>query len=144
VVLVDVAALHHSMDLAEQTSDDPAVQVVEFIRSFEKIGDEIAEEHQSSCLYASFVQHHELVTDGGADIVVEAIVAWRDALGAELEAAVEQRQLTVDVDLGDHVFVNFEGAFILARATADISHMRAQLRVLRQSLEALLEVELTS
>ena len=42
------------------------------------------------------------------------------------------------------MFVNFEGAFILARATADISHMRAQLRVLRQSLEALLEVELTS
>ena len=147
MVLVDVAAVHHSMDLAEQTSDDPAVQVVEFIRSFEKIGDEIAEEHQSSCLYVSFVQHHELVTDGGADIVVEAIVAWRDALGAELEAAVEQRQLTVDVDLGDladHVFVNFEGAFILSRATADISHMRAQLRVLRQFLEALLEVELAS
>jgi hypothetical protein len=36
------------------------------------------------------------------------------------------------------VFVTFEGAFILARSLNDPGHMRAQLRVLRQLLEALL------
>lgn len=39
----------------------------------------------------------------------------------------------------DHVFVTFEGAFVLARSMNDPGHMRAQLRVLRQLLEALLE-----
>ncbi|MGI9540406.1 MAG: TetR/AcrR family transcriptional regulator [Miltoncostaeaceae bacterium] len=139
----DIASLEHFMGLAEAKSDDPAVQLVEFVRSFEEIGDEIAEDHQSSCLYASFVQHHELVTDGGAELIVDAIVAWRVALAEKIAAAAELRPLSVDVDpddLADHVFVTFEGAFILARATSDTSHMRTQLRVLRQSLESLLGV----
>ncbi len=139
----DVASLEHFMALAEDVSDDPAVQLVEFVRSFEEIGAEIAEEHQSSCLYASFVQQRELVEDGGAELIVDAIVAWRRALAEKIVAAAELRPLAADVDpddLADHVFVTFEGAFILARATSDTSHMRTQLRVLRQSLEALLGV----
>jgi TetR/AcrR family transcriptional repressor of nem operon len=38
------------------------------------------------------------------------------------------------------VFVTFEGAFILCRATGDPGHMRRQLRVLHQLLDALLAV----
>jgi TetR/AcrR family transcriptional repressor of nem operon len=45
----------------------------------------------------------------------------------------------VDADaVADHVFVTFEGAFILARSTEDRRHMGAQLTVLRQLLEGLL------
>ena len=40
--------------------------------------------------------------------------------------------------LADHVFVTFEGAFILCRATGDPGHMRSQLRVLRQLVDSLL------
>ena len=44
-----------------------------------------------------------------------------------------------DVDaVADHVFVTFEGAFLLCRATGDTVHLGAQLRVLRQLLESLL------
>ena len=35
--------------------------------------------------------------------------------------------------------MTFEGAFILARSMNDAGHMRAQLTVLRQLVEALLE-----
>jgi TetR/AcrR family transcriptional repressor of nem operon len=139
----DIAALRHFMARAEETSDDPAVQLVEFIRSFEEIGDEIAEEHQSSCLYASFVQHHELTSEGSTEVIVEAIEAWRAAIAEKLAAAADRGSLGQDIDLddlADHVFVTFEGAFILARAMADTSRMRAQLRILRQTLEALLGV----
>jgi TetR/AcrR family transcriptional repressor of nem operon len=44
-------------------------------------------------------------------------------------------------DLANHVFVTFEGAFILARSLRDPSQMRRQLRVLRQTLEALFGVD---
>lgn len=40
--------------------------------------------------------------------------------------------------LADHVFVTFEGAFPLCRATGDPPHMRTQLRTLRRLLAALL------
>jgi TetR/AcrR family transcriptional repressor of nem operon len=139
----DIASLHHFMAAAEATSDNPAEQLVAFIRSFEEIGDQIAEDHQSSCLYASFVHHHELTADGSTEVIVESIEVWRRALAAKLAAAAEIRPLSADIDLddlADHVFVTFEGAFILARAMADTSHMRTQLKVLRQTLEIVLGV----
>ena len=40
--------------------------------------------------------------------------------------------------LADHVFVTFEGAFILCRATGDPGHMRRQLGALRRLFEVLL------
>jgi TetR/AcrR family transcriptional repressor of nem operon len=58
------------------------------------------------------------------------------AAGQETQAAGPPAE-AVDA-LADHVFVTFEGAFILARSLSDPGHMRAQLRVLRQLLEALL------
>ena len=46
-----------------------------------------------------------------------------------------------DLDaLADHVFVTFEGAFLLCRSTGSPEHMRAQLRVLRRLLTAALSV----
>ena len=139
----DVAALRRVMASAEQRSDRPAIQLIEFVRSFEEIGDEIADEHQSSCLYASFVPHRELTSDGSTEVIVEAIAAWRAAIAEKRAAAAAGGSLWEEIDLddlADHVFVTFEGAFILARAMRDTSRMRAQLRILRQTLEALLGV----
>ena len=139
----DIAALRRFMASAERRSDDPAIQLVEFVRGFEEIGDEIADEHQSSCLYASFVHHRELTSDGSTEVIVEAIEAWRAAIADKLAAAAVRGSLQEGIDLddlADHVFVTFEGAFILARALRDTSQMRAQLRILRQTLEALLGV----
>ena len=45
----------------------------------------------------------------------------------------------VDVDaLADHLFVTFEGAFLLCRSTGDPHHMRRQLNTHRTLVEALL------
>ena len=50
--------------------------------------------------------------------------------------------LEIDVDaLADHLFTTFEGGFILCRTLADRSGMRAQLRIFRQLVEALLRVD---
>ena len=40
--------------------------------------------------------------------------------------------------MADHVWVTFEGAFLLARTTGDPDHMRRQLATLRTLVSALL------
>lgn len=137
----DVDTLRSFMAAAEEEADDPAGQVIAFVRLFEEAGDAIVAE-QPSCLYVSFVNERQLAQDGTAEMIVDAIVAWRTTLRDKLEAATARRppRPAIDLDaLADHVFVTFEGAFILARATSDGSHMRRQLRVLRTLLESLFD-----
>lgn len=139
----DIQELRSFMARAEAETDDPARQLIAFIRLFEEIGDEIADEQQNSCLYISFVHDRQLTSDGSTEVITEAVVAWRTALREKLEAAAKESSLADGFnldDLADHVFVTFEGAFILGRTTGEIRHMRAQLRVLRQLLEVALGV----
>jgi hypothetical protein len=66
-----------------------------------------------------------------------------DALADLLRAALAARRpaLNIDVDaLADHLYTTFEGGFILCRTYSDPSAMRAQLRIYRQLVEALLRV----
>jgi TetR/AcrR family transcriptional repressor of nem operon len=138
----DIEHLETFMAAAEAETDDPAGQVLAFVRRFEEAADDIVAE-QPSCLYVSFIYDRQLSHDGTTDMIVDAIVAWRDLLRAKLHAAADRHPPRLDVDLEDlanHVFVTFEGAFILARSLRDPSQMRRQLRVLRRSLEALFDV----
>jgi TetR/AcrR family transcriptional regulator, transcriptional repressor for nem operon len=139
----DIAHLHMFMAAAEAETDDPGQQLLSFIRRFEEIADDLMAEQQSSCLYISFVYDRQLVVDGGTEVIRDAVQAWRDVLGAKLEAAAEAGTPADGFDLdalADHLFVTFEGAFILGRTMGETRHMRAQLRVLRQLLEAALGV----
>jgi TetR/AcrR family transcriptional repressor of nem operon len=138
----DIDHLESFMAAAESESDDPARQVIAFVRLFEEAADEIIAA-QPSCLYVSFMYDRQLYEDGTTDLIVEAVDTWRRALVEKLEAGVQVHppRSVVDLEaLADHVFVTFEGAFILARTTGDGSHMRRQLAVLRQHLELLFDL----
>ena len=138
----DVEHLETFMTAAEAEIADPAGQVIAFIRLFEEAADEIVAE-QPSCLYVSFIYDRQLTEDGTTEMIVDAIVAWRDLLRAKLQAAADLHPPSSDIDLqdlADHVFVTFEGAFILARSLQDPSHMRRQLALLRGLLELLFDV----
>jgi TetR/AcrR family transcriptional repressor of nem operon len=129
----DVAHLEEFMARAEAESDDPAEQLLAFIRLFEDASDEIVTE-QPSCLYVSFIYERQLFDDGTNDLIVEAVVAWRERLREKLEAAAALHPPRLDVDLSslaDLVFVTFEGAFVLVRTLGDPSQMRRQLEHLR-------------
>lgn len=135
----DVDALERIMTKAEAESDDPAEQVVAFVRLFEEEADELAGE-QPGCLYVSFVYEKQLFDDGTNDLIVDAVVAWRERLREKLEQAVATRPPRIAVDLpslADQVFTVFEGGFILARTMRDPARLRAQLRHLRHYLELL-------
>ncbi|MDN5765086.1 MAG: TetR/AcrR family transcriptional regulator [Humibacillus sp.] len=116
---------------------DPAGRVLAFVELFERGADELMSA-QSSCLYVSVLTERDLVNSGTTADIEPAITAWRDQLSRLLSEALPEEG-TVDTDaLADHLFVTFEGAFILSRATGDKAHMRRQLHVLRQLLTSLL------
>ncbi|CCH77915.1 putative Transcriptional regulator, TetR family [Nostocoides japonicum T1-X7] len=137
----DVAHLHAALEHARAATDDPAKRVVAFLSYFENDADAIMSA-QSSCLYVSILTERDLVLDGTSGQIEEAVVAWRDGFAELLRAALPGRTpagVDIDVDaLSDHVFVTFEGAFLLCRSTGDSGHMHRQLTVLRHLMEALL------
>lgn len=136
---VDVEHLRTALAEAEGASPDPARQLIELVRRFEDEGDELMAS-QPSCLYVSVLTEQQLIDDGTAEPILRAVHAWRSALADKIRAALATRpQLSIDPEgLADHVFVTFEGAFILCRSEGDPSHMRRQLAVLRTLLSALL------
>jgi TetR/AcrR family transcriptional regulator, transcriptional repressor for nem operon len=136
----DIAHLHAAVTHARAATSDPAEQVIAFVRVFEDDADELMSA-QSNCLYVSILTERQLAAAGTSEQIVDAITAWRTTLSTMLRTALDQRRPGHDIDtdaLADHVFVTFEGAFLLCRSTGDNKHMRAQLTVLRQMLESLL------
>lgn len=139
----DERVLDEYMAAAEAESDDPAEQLVAFVRRFEDASAELAET-QPGCLFVTFVYEARLDDDGRAGELIRASIrSWRERIKGKLEAAAASRPLPADVDvdaLADHVFTTFEGAFILARAMGDPSHLGAQIGQLRRYLELVLGV----
>ena len=138
----DVAFLEEFMARAEMTSDDPALQVVEFVRLFEDAADEMVAA-QPSCLYVSYVYDRHLLEDGTNEVIVRALRAWHDRLAVKLRAAaaLHPPRSPVDLDaLADHLNATFEGAFILTRATGDPTVMRKQLELVRRYVALVFDV----
>ena len=136
----DIAQLDAALAEVTAATDDPVERVIRFVRTFENTADALLEE-QSSCLYASVLTERDLVARGTSAQIEHAIVAWREGLAELLRAALPPgatRDVPNPDDLADHLFVTFEGSFILCRATGDSSHLRRQLAIMRQLLESLL------
>jgi TetR/AcrR family transcriptional repressor of nem operon len=139
----DERMLDEFMAAAEAESDDPAEQLVAFLRRFEQVADELAPT-QPGCLFVSFIYESRLASDGQDDLIATSIRHWRARLLEKLEAAARAHPPAIDVDLSslaDQVFSTFEGGYILARALHDPRHLRAQLAHLRHYLELLFRLE---
>jgi TetR/AcrR family transcriptional regulator, transcriptional repressor for nem operon len=137
----DERMLEDLMTAVEAESDDPAEQLVAFVRHFEETADELAPT-QPGCLFVSFIYESGLA-GGEDDIIATSIRQWRTRLLEKLEAAARKHPPAVAVDLeslADQVFTTFEGGFILARAMHDPGHLRAQLAHLRHYLGLLFQV----
>lgn len=130
----DVAFLDEFMAHAEAVTDDPAGQLVTFIRLFEEAADELVSQ-QPSCLYVSYIYERQLFDDGTNDVIAGAILAYRRRLAEKIVAAAALHPPATIIDpiaLADHMNVTFEGAFVLARALGDPSIMRSQLGLVRR------------
>ncbi len=136
----DIAHLEHALTHAMSTSEDPGERIIAFLKVFEEGADELMSA-QSSCLYISVLTERQLAQQGTNEHIVRAILVWRERLAALMAQALPH--LPEVEALADHVFVTFEGAFLLARSTGDSGHMRAQLGVLRRLMQALLDSRLS-
>lgn len=139
-VSADIAQLHAALEATAGVTD-PAERVIAFVRFFEDGADDLMSA-QSNCLYVAVLTERQLISHGTAELINTAIEAWREAIADLLRAAVEARQVDLgDLDaLADHLFVTFEGSYLLCRSTGEPEHMRAQLRSLRRLLEAALRL----
>lgn len=134
----DQRLLEAFMERAEAVTDDPAGQVLAFVRGFEDAAHEMF--GQPGCLFVSFIYERIPESRSENDIIAGNVQMWRDRLIPKLEAAVQAHPPTLEVDLpslADQVFTIFEGAFILARATGESDRVRTQLVHLRHYLELL-------
>jgi TetR/AcrR family transcriptional regulator, transcriptional repressor for nem operon len=122
---------------------DPTARVTAFFRFYEDGADELMSE-QSGCLYATVLAEREFTGGEVNDQVAKAERAWREAVADLLRPALAAHRPTLDIDvdaLADHLYTTFEGAFILCRTLTDPTAMRAQLRIHRQLVEALLRID---
>lgn len=136
----DAEILETFMTRAEAESDDPALQLITFVRMFEEASDEMFA--QPGCLFVSFVYERMPDSREAHDVIRNNIELWRRRLGDKLREALKQRSQTdLDPDsLADLMFTVFEGAFILARATNDPQHVRRQLGQYRRYLQLTLDL----
>ena len=138
----DVRALEDFMANAEAETDDPAHQLVAFVRLFEEGAADLTA-MQPGCLFVSFVYEHELTAPGTDEIIAATISAWRARVLDKLEQAAAAHPPILDVDLpslADIIFTTFEGGFVLARAMGEPDHLRRQLAHVRHYLELLFRV----
>lgn len=141
----DARMLDDFMADAEAESDDPAEQLVAFVRHFEDAAAEVAPT-QPGCLFVSFIYERQLASEGQDDLIATSIELWRARLLDKLEAAARVHPPAIEVDLpslADQVFTTFEGGFVLARAMQDPRHLHAQLAHLRHYLELLFRLSPT-
>jgi len=134
----DIGQLRAALD-ATASVEDPGERVIAFVRYFEDGADDLMSA-QSNCLYVAVLTEQQLVSNGTADLINQAVEVWRKEIADLLTAASTSGDRDLgDIDaLADHVFVTFEGAFLLCRSTGSPEHMRAQLRVLRHLLSSAL------
>lgn len=134
----DLAMLRAGLDAAE-TESEPVAQVLAFLGFYENWSGDLTSE--SSCLYIAVITERDLLDDETAAQLERAIVGWRTAVADLFRKAYAARGLTDGPDpddLADQLFVIFEGSYLVGRALGSGETMRAQLRVYRQLVEALL------
>lgn len=136
----DAEMLETFIARAEQASEDPAEQLVAFVRAFEEASDEMFS--QPGCLFVSFVYEKMPDSREAHRVIRGNIELWRKRLGDKLTQAFAARSITgMDPDsLADLMFTVFEGSFILARATGDSADVRRQLGHYRRYLELVLQL----
>lgn len=135
----DLELLERFAEAAEASSSDPVAQLFAFVEQL-AVAAASAGHEPPGCLFVSFI--YERGPDGAdADAIIrDTIERWRARVRGLLDRAAARRRpaLPLDLDaLADHVFAVLEGAFILARATADPTRVGAQLALFRQYLELL-------
>ncbi len=120
---------------------DPVEKLLSFVGHFEQWAESLVAEN-TSCLYIAALSERDLLAAETVLEVERGVRGWRRAVSAMLRDAYDHVGLDHapdPEDLADHLFVTFEGSFLLCRTLRSPIPMRAQLRIYRQLLSSLLD-----
>ncbi len=123
-------------------AEDPVARLLAFLGFYEEWAETLLAA-EASCLYIAVLSERELLDTTTRAEVERGIRGWRTAVAellVEAYAVVEPSGAPDPEELADHLFATFEGAFLLCRTLGSAQPMRAQLRVYRQLVAALLGV----
>jgi TetR/AcrR family transcriptional repressor of nem operon len=135
----DLVMLDRGLDAAAAVTD-PVDRALAFLRFYEEWAEELVSE-DTACLYITVLSEHDLLDPETREEIDRAVRGWRVAFAELLRAGLDAAGV-VDgpdpEDLADHLFATFEGSFLMCRLEGTPEPMRAQLRVFRQLVAALL------
>ena len=135
----DLGMLEGGLAAVEDVAD-PVERALAFLRHYEQWAEDLVSE-DSACLYIAVLTERDLLDEETSAEIDRALRAWRDGFAGLLRPAYDAAEVGTgpDVDeLADHLFATFEGAYLMCRAQRSPEPMRAQLRVLRQLVQAVL------
>ncbi|GAB4345490.1 MAG: hypothetical protein OHK0047_38840 [Leptolyngbyaceae cyanobacterium] len=135
----DAAHLERNLERAEKLSQDPLQQVLIFIGLFQEEVKNLTDLN-TGCLIASYVYQFEELDTSIHTISAQAILHWRERLGAKFEEVIAKYppRLTVRAqDLADGMVSAFEGAFVMMRVLREPSQISQQLAHYRNYIELL-------
>lgn len=135
----DLAMLDRGLEAAAEVSD-PVDRVLAFVRFYEGWAEDLVAE-DTSCLYIAVLSERDLLDPETRGEIDRGVRGWRVAFAELLRAGLDAAGVAEGPDpedLADHLFATFEGSFLMCRLEGSPEPMRAQLRVLRQLVEALL------
>ncbi len=135
----DLATMQSGLGAVEDV-EDPVDRLLSFIGHFEKWAESLVAE-ETSCLYIAALSERDLLSSETLHEVERGVRGWRRAVSTMVRDAYLHTGHDNGPDpdeLADHLFVTFEGSFLLCRTQQSPEPMRAQLRVYRQLLAALL------
>jgi TetR/AcrR family transcriptional repressor of nem operon len=135
----DLSMLDRGLEAAAEETD-PVERALAFLRFYEAWAEELVGE-DTACLYIAVLSERDLLDEETRGEIDRGVRGWRVAFAELLAAAMDAAQVDDGPDpgdLADHLFATFEGSFLMCRLQGSAEPMRAQLRVLRQLVEALL------
>lgn len=137
-VEADLALLQAGLNHAAARSE-PIDRLLAFLGFYENWSGDLTEE--SACLYLPMVTERDTLDEQSAAEVKRAIVGWRTETARLIRDAYAAGGVSNGPDpddLADQLFVTFSGSFLMCRALGSPEPMRAQLRVFRQLVRALI------
>lgn len=140
---VDIEHLEHTLDRAEELSEDPLQQLLIFVKLFEQELQSLTEPFPG-CLFASYLYQSGLFEETVLEIIHKWMLKWRSRVMEKLEAVVQKYPPSNKVDLeslADMLLVIFEGAFVLGQSLKNTQIIANQLSHYHTYLSLLFEPE---
>jgi TetR/AcrR family transcriptional regulator, transcriptional repressor for nem operon len=135
----DAAHLEENLKRAEKLSRDPLQQVLILIGLFQEEVEQLTEPG-GGCLIASYTYQFEELDADIREISAQAVLLWRQRLGAKFEEVIAKyppRLVVRAQDLADGVVSTFEGAFVMMRVLREPTQLSMQLAHYRNYIELL-------